>query len=404
MKDRIKILLVDDDEEDYLLTKETVKEIAHKKYELDWISSYSKGLDVIRKNNYDIYLIDYRLGTQTGIELIEEVVKSGGKGPFILLTGEGSTDIDEKAMKAGAAYFISKSNLNPLHLERSIRYSIRHANNLNEIRTLNEELEKRVDERTQMLAGAIYELEYSNANLKKAQKEVQIALEKEKSLSELKSRFVSTASHEFRTPLATILSSVSLLSKYNSFEDADKRIKHINRIKSAVNNLREILNDFLSLSKLEEGKTDIHKHNFSLPDLFKEVTDEMQAILKKDQKILYNHKGKEECFLDKNLLKNVLINLLSNAIKYTPEGKKISIRSECMPTETSIRIEDQGMGIPENDQSHLFKQFFRAQNAIGIQGTGLGLNIVKKYIELMNGSISFTSKFGKGTIFTVKLP
>lgn len=273
-----------------------------------------------------------------------------------------------------------------------------------ELHQLNEELEHRVEERTQMLAGAIHELEYTNKSLEKAEEEVRKALEKEKELGELKSRFVSTASHEFRTPLATILSSVSLISKYTGPEDEEKRAKHIERIKSSVNNLREILNDFLSLGKLEEGKMHNKPEVFDLVAFCKGVTEEMQALAKPGQKIIYEHTGNTEVFLDPQLLKNILINLLSNSIKFSNENKPIHFNSEANPERISFTVKDEGIGMAEDDQKNLFERFFRAKNAINIQGTGLGLNIVKKYVELMEGDISFSSKLNEGSVFTVTYP
>jgi PAS domain S-box-containing protein len=271
-----------------------------------------------------------------------------------------------------------------------------------EFQKLNAELEQRVDERTQALEGAIHELEYTNKSLEQAEEEVRKALEKEKELSELKTRFVSTASHEFRTPLATILSSVSLIGKYTGYENEEKRHKHIERIKSSVNNLRDILNDFLSVDKLEAGKVLNEPMTFNVKALIQEILDEVRSILKAGQTLEYQHSGKEEVYLDKMLLKNVMLNLISNAIKFTEESKEIIVNSSLSEKELEIAVKDLGIGISEEDQKHLFERFFRAKNAINIQGTGLGLNIVSKYVELMDGEISFESELGKGTTFYLK--
>jgi PAS domain S-box-containing protein len=268
-----------------------------------------------------------------------------------------------------------------------------------EIRNLNIELENRVEERTEELAQAINKLAVSKQELMRA-------LEKEKELNELKSRFVTTASHEFRTPLATILSSVSLISKYNLTEEADKRFKHINRIKSSVNNLTEILNDFLSLSRFEEGGIRNNPQEINIVKFSNDISDEMKAMLKEGQTIIYQHNGSDPVIkMDKQLLKNVFINLLSNAIKYSLEGKEILFTTDNeISGNIRITIKDNGIGIPESDQPLLFERFFRAQNAGNIQGTGLGLNIVKKYVELLEGEISFVSKLNIGTTFVVIIP
>ncbi len=268
-----------------------------------------------------------------------------------------------------------------------------------ELQQLNTDLEQRVEDRTQMLAGAIKELEYSNKSLAKAEEELTTALQTEKEMGELKSRFVSTASHEFRTPLATILSSVSLIAKYSKPEDQDKRIKHIERIKSTVTDMREILNDFLSLSKLEEGKMRNSPVIFQLAPFCKTIADEMQMHVKPGQEIEYEHEGPGETFLDNQLLKNVLVNLLSNAIKFSEEGGKIIMRSVLRNSELHLSVKDSGIGMSQEDQKHLFERFFRGENAASIQGTGLGLNIVLKYVELMGGEISFESELNQGTTF-----
>src|ERR1017187_1985484 len=267
-----------------------------------------------------------------------------------------------------------------------------------EIKQLNIDLEKRVEERTK-------DLEIANEELAQSKHDIMNMLEKEQNLNELKSRFITTASHEFRTPLATILSSVSLISKYELTAENDKRKKHINRIKFSVHNLTEILNDFLSLGKLEEGVVRNNPVHFRLDEFAKDLTEELKSTAKPDQKIEYIPK-KEGAIVkvDKQLLKNVLINLLSNAIKYSPEGKRIDFKTTALNGELKIEIIDQGIGIPDEDQPHLFQRFFRAKNSVNIEGTGLGLNIVKKYIELMSGKITLQSTLYKGTTVIVTLP
>ncbi|HRE95147.1 MAG TPA: HAMP domain-containing sensor histidine kinase, partial [Flavobacteriales bacterium] len=235
--------------------------------------------------------------------------------------------------------------------------------------------------------------------------EVLKALEVEKELNNLKSRFVTTASHEFRTPLGTILSSASLIARYEGSEETEKRMKHVERIRSAVGNLTEILNDFLSVEKLEEGIVRNNPVQFDLEDFIHSIIEELKTITKKGQQIAFRHKGNTtSVFLDNQLLRNSLINLISNAIKYSEEGKEITVQSTMNGNSIRIEITDQGIGIPPEDQQHMFGRFFRAKNANNIQGTGLGLNIVRKYIELMEGKIGFSSELGVGTTFFVELP
>ena len=259
-----------------------------------------------------------------------------------------------------------------------------------ELKIFNEQLEQKIEDRTMMLRETLHQLE-------KSRDELTEALEKEKELNDLKSRFVSMASHEFRTPLSTILSSVSLIDKYTLDEDLDKRQKHINRIKAQVKNLTNILEEFLSLGKLEEGGVMEKKEEFNIKDMLVELISEMTNLTKDGQNILLNGEGSEMVYLDKSLLRNILINLISNAIKYSLENTDVTISVIHTTNQITISIKDTGIGISEEDLKHLTDRFFRGTNAINIQGTGLGLHIVKKYLEVMEGNINFSSKLKQGT-------
>jgi two-component system sensor kinase FixL len=287
------------------------------------------------------------------------------------------------------------------------------------LKLLNEELEKKVVERTYELENVVnqllalnQQLEDEIANKIKAQeqlKEREAALEeslvKERELGELKSRFVSMASHEFRTPLSTILSSVSLIGKYTTTEQQVNRDKHINKVKSSVSHLTNILNDFLSMNKLEEGKIQAGSEDISIEELFNDVTEELKTLLKGNQQLnTTSICSQKNIRSDGKILKNILINLISNAIKYTDEQGVIECRLTTSNQELMIAVKDNGIGIPEEDQKHLFDRFFRASNATNIEGTGLGLNIVKKYIEMLHGEIKFNSRVYEGTEFIVRLP
>lgn len=287
------------------------------------------------------------------------------------------------------------------------------------IRAMNEELEDKVNQRTEELSMVVNKLLSTNKQLKieiserkkveealiASQKELRGSLEKEKELSELKSRFVSMASHEFRTPLSTILSSASLIGKYTEGDQQDRRQKHIDRIKSMVNTLTGVLNDFLSLSKLEEGRIQVQAESFDFNDFCQGFLDQVSPLLKEGQQIDLQALPEETIvYLDKQLIKNILFNLVSNAIKYSPAGSTIHCRTELDNSQLLIEIQDEGMGIPEADQKYLFTRFFRASNAINIQGTGLGLNIVRSYVDLLNGRIDYTSIEGQGTTFFIEIP
>ena len=236
---------------------------------------------------------------------------------------------------------------------------------------------------------------------KKAEFNLLQSLQKEKQLSELKSRFVSMASHEFRTPLSTILSSTYLIGKYQQTEEQPKRDRHLSRIISAVNNLTAILNEFLSVGKIEEGKINIQYTEFDIQKVINQATEDMQFLLREGQHFRYEHQGESNVYLDVHLFKNILNNLFSNAIKFSPECTDIVVKTSVQDNIFELSVRDRGIGIHPDDQIHLMDRFFRGSNAAHIQGTGLGLHIVSKYVEQMNGSISFNSEPGVGTEFLI---
>ncbi|WP_373330569.1 sensor histidine kinase [Salmonirosea aquatica] len=265
------------------------------------------------------------------------------------------------------------------------------------IERLNASLERKVLERTHDLMDTLEQLERSKEELGRA-------LDAERKLSELKSRFVSMASHEFRTPLTAVLTSAALIEKYPAGEQQDKRKKHIDRIRTSVTNLNDILEEFLSVGKLEEGKIAAHPKETVQSKLLSETVADMRSMLKPGQTIETQQKGPDQVFLDPSLLRKILVNLISNAIKYSQAGTVVSVRFTSNEGHLRVIVEDQGVGISREDQAHLFERFYRAPTVTNIEGTGLGLHIVGRYVELMGGTISIESELNKGTIVTILLP
>jgi PAS domain S-box-containing protein len=269
-------------------------------------------------------------------------------------------------------------------------------NKNHEIKKLNDSLEKEVINRTNALVETLKSLERSKL-------ELEIALSKEKELGELKSRFVSMASHEFRTPLTAIQSAASLIEKYKKDDEQDKRERHTQRIKAAVGNLTDILEEFLSVGKLEEGKIEAKLSTFELPNLVQECIIDLTSITKKGQTFDYQHLGNTTICLDKSLLRKIIINLCSNALKFSPENATIRLFTDNQDNTFILKISDMGIGISTEDQKHLFERFFRGANVTNIQGTGLGLHIVARYAELLSGKVSVESELNVGTTFTVTI-
>ncbi len=332
------------------------------------------------KANHDQYIANYRnTGERRIIGLGREVLgkrKDGTTFPFRL--GVSEVKFSDRRIFTGFIHDLSRQK------EDEVK-----------IKSYTEELEQKVKDRTQDLIRSINELET-------AKEHVSELFEKERELSQLKTRFVSMASHEFRTPLSSIQLSASLIEKYSSRQDTLNVEKHTLKIKNAINNLTTILNDFLSLEKLEAGKVEPTVNWFDIIPFAEEIVEEMQLISKQDQLIVYEHSGTSaQVYLDPNLLKNCIINLVSNAIKYSGENTMIQFNTFLKEKELIVEVKDNGIGIPEVDKVNLFEPFFRAHNTGDIPGTGLGLNIVKRYVGLMNGTVKCQTEQNKGTTFTL---
>lgn len=305
--------------------------------------------------------------------------KDGTQFPFRL--GVTEVKYSGKVIYTGFIHDLSK--------EREAEAKIRH---------YASQLEKLVEERTNSLQKTVIELQ-------EAKEVVSTSLEKEKELSQMKSRFVSMASHEFRTPLSSIQLSASLIEKYSQQSDVSNISKHVGKIKNSVGNLTTILDDFLSLERLEAGKIQPAFSQFDLVKLSEEITEEMQLMAKKDQNIIYQHTGLHSTvILDLNLLRNCIINLISNAIKYSGVNTFIEFNTELTDKECIITVKDNGIGIPATDHKHLFQPFFRANNTGNIPGTGLGLNIIQRYASLMGGTVNFSSLVNQKTQFILNFP
>jgi PAS domain S-box-containing protein len=266
-------------------------------------------------------------------------------------------------------------------------------------RNYQDQLEKEVEDRTLILKEAI-------SNLENTKRKLDVSLQRERELNTMKTKFISTASHEFRTPLATALSSLSLIEKYEDNEHIEKRNKHIHRVKKSIRTLTEILDDLLTANRLEEGKVHVNPHYFDLKDYLKDMISEIRVIAKDGQEIKLHIESNSDLRLkqDPKILRHIVLNLLSNAIKFSDPQKHIEVYVKNKQNKVDIQITDFGIGIPERDQTNLFTRFFRAENAGQIQGTGLGLAIVKQYAELLQGTVSCLSKENEGSSFTVTIP
>ena len=271
-----------------------------------------------------------------------------------------------------------------------------------DIQRLNADLEQKVADRTNALMITLGQLEQAKDELTKA-------LAAEQQLGELKSRFVSMASHEFRTPLTVLQTSATLIEKYLALSQPDNCQPYLDHIRASTRQLNDILNEFLSVGQIEAGKVEAHPEWVDVAQLIGETIADMHGMLKPGQRIETEFSGRatlgsEIAWIDSSLLRKIMINLLTNAVKYSALGSVVAIRAMVAEGQLTVAVQDQGVGIPLDEQVHLFERFFRARNVTNIAGTGLGLHIVGRYVALMDGMVSLKSTLNQGTTVTLTLP
>jgi signal transduction histidine kinase len=369
-----RVIVIDDTDVDRIIAEKFIKKYDFAQ-EVILMDSAITVLKYIQENKstddgLQLIFLDINMPDMNGWEFLEHFnqLENEIRDKYRILIVSSSPNINDKERAFSSQYVVD-------YIVKPISKEV--------ILGLHAELEHKVYERTLLLKEA---------------------LKKEMELGELKSRFVSFASHEFRTPLSIILSSINLLSKYTKTEEQEKRDEHINRIRSSVSALTEILNDFLSVSKLEDGKTHVQYSDVDILKLTETVITDMNSTIAADHVICYSHQGSRSIVTSVSLYRNILVNLLSNAIKFSKAGSVIEVKTSNTESECTLTVKDNGIGISEEDQKHLFERFFRGDNAVSIQGTGLGLYIVAKYVELMKGKIQYKSQLDIGTEFHILLP
>jgi PAS domain S-box-containing protein len=274
-----------------------------------------------------------------------------------------------------------------------------------EIKALNSSLEQKIAERTDELRNLVSELKEEVIKRREAENKIKESLKKERELNDLKTKFLSLVSHEFKTPLSGILTSATLIGKYKLTDQQEKREKHLKTIQSKVKYLNNILDDFLSVERIESGKTNYKFGFFPLSKVINEVIYDANMLLKDGQNINYPQNIDDIVLeFDEKVLELVLTNLINNAIKYSAENSTIDMEVTIKEDQLNRNVHDQGMGIPNKEQKHIFNRYFRAENALLNQGTGIGLNIVKSHMENLGGTVSFKSEENKGSTFTISLP
>jgi signal transduction histidine kinase len=375
----ITVLLVEDSPTDAELIRQVVLRTGEEYWHMVHVEQLCEAIDICRKNStqkqyqFDVVLLDLRLPDSTGLTTVQNFCSSVPNIPVVVLTGLNDDEIGLQAMEKGAQDYLVKDEINIYSLVRSIRYAIQRGKILNQSR----------------------EREHSS----------HVALVEEQEINQRKSQFMAMLFHEFRNPITTMRASVDLLQSYSTQISEERKTKYLERMENAISQMLQLLDEILFLSQDEANKVSFNPKSLNLEDLCSEIVDAIQFGVGEKNRVIFTASG--DCSLvqmDEELLSCILTNLLSNAVKYSPTKYDIRFNLNCEGGVAIFKIQDQGIGIPQEDQCHLFETFFRASNTNQIPGTGLGLTIVKRCVEIHQGHIQVESEVDVGTTVTVTLP
>ena len=375
----VRVLLIDDDEDDRFLTEERLADIPGARYRLDWTPKYEEGLDALCKGTHDVYLLDYRLGARTGIELLREARGKGCGAPVILFTGQGKLSTDQAALDAGADDYLEKAGLTTALLDRAIRYSLAQ-------RRAEAVLEEKVRSRTEELARA-------NASLREADKR--------------KDEFLATLAHELRNPLAPILNALELLRLSNDTGEMVRKQRE--RMERQVAQLIRLVEDLLDVSRINTGKLRLNLEAVSIQEVLEAAVDMSRPQLQKAGLAFTADVPEEPVILqgDRVRLTQVFANLLNNAAKFTESGGSVALSVAPAPAHVAVAVRDTGVGIPAELLPKLFGLFTQVDRSLNRSqgGLGIGLALAQRLVEMHGGTITAHSEGPeKGATFQVTLP
>ncbi|WP_414566216.1 MULTISPECIES: ATP-binding protein [unclassified Anabaena] len=379
--DLVKILLIEDNLAEARLLQEFLRQAEFKEFSLVHVKRLREALNELNQSSYDVILLDLTLPDSQGLSSLPLLMSHAPTVPIVVLTNTNDEDLAIEAVRQGAQDYLVKRHVNVDVLVRAVCYAIERKQALETLRTVNQTLQNRVEERT--------------AELVKANE-----------LNEFKNEFVSMLSHDIRNPLNTILLAAGLLQTHDEKLTRETKHNHLEMIRSAIKNMARLLDEASFIGKADSGKLQCDLISLDLAAFCRQLIDEAQLNTKqKHLTIEFTSVGElGDALWDESLLRHILGNLLGNAIKYSLPGGKVQFDLIAQEQTVTFRIQDWGIGIPQQDLPQLFQPFHRADNVGGIPGTGLGLAIVKKCVEAHGGEIRVNSQEGVGTTFTVTLP
>jgi signal transduction histidine kinase len=396
----VRVLLIEDDEDDYLLIRDLFAQLLPGVYHLDRVADFSAALTALHECEHDLYLIDYRLGPHTGLELIAEALARGCTAPLIVLTRQYEREIDLLAMQAGAVDFLDKDRLDAATLERSMRYALRNKRLEEEIRGANLLLEKRVRMRTE-------ELERLNTLLEAEVAERKRAAAALRETDRRKDQFLATLAHELRNPLSPLTASCQLIGlDPQNTEQVRELVVVMSR---QLEHLRRLIGDLLDVSRITAGKLTLRCEPLALGEAIAAALDVARPLIDSARHKLEVNLAPQLLMVsgDKVRLAQAVGNLLVNAAKYTPPGGHILLEVRADGPQVVIRVRDSGIGIPPERLADIFGLFSQldASPTRSQGGLGIGLSLAKTLVEMHGGTIQATSAGpGRGSEFTICLP
>ncbi|HEY9601739.1 MAG TPA: hybrid sensor histidine kinase/response regulator [Allocoleopsis sp.] len=366
------LLIVEDNKADAYLLMEMLEQVDEQQWHIVQAKRLSTALEYLSQSNFSVILLDLSLPDSKGLDTVSRIQAAAQNIPIVVLTGTDDREIALKAVALGAQDYLVKGEIAQEMLVRSLRYAI---------------------ERGRILK-----------QLQESERRTLIALEKERELNQLKSKFVSMVSHEFRTPMTTIRLCADKLRGNNPQLDQERKDRYLELMQGSISDMLQLLDEVLLLARSEAGGLKYDPTTLNLEEFCRELTETLQLSASNHKLIFTCQTGCPPVVMDAILLRHIFTNLLSNAIKYSREDSRIRFDLSCKDDIATFHIQDEGIGIPLKDQQRLFETFHRASNVGQIQGTGLGLSIVKRCVDLHQGQIQLESTEGIGTTVTVTLP